>query len=86
MSPGWRFIYNEIKDRIWIPRCEEVKRLEEKANITKTDLKKRKNKPIETSETDETGDEDDRRKNNKKKIKTKNLEKENKNKLRKKLV
>jgi hypothetical protein len=38
----WNFIYDEIKRRIWIPRCEEIKRLEEKNEITKSDLRSRK--------------------------------------------
>ncbi|PKY31997.1 hypothetical protein RhiirB3_449892 [Rhizophagus irregularis] len=38
----WNFIYDEIKRRIWIPRCEEVKRLEEKEEIKKSDLRIKK--------------------------------------------
>ncbi|PKC62435.1 hypothetical protein RhiirA1_465141 [Rhizophagus irregularis] len=40
----WIFIYDEIKNRLSIPRCEEIKRLEEKANIQKLDLKKTRRK------------------------------------------
>ena len=35
----WNFIYDEIKNRIWIPRCEEVKRLEEKDGTRKWELR-----------------------------------------------
>ncbi|EXX74870.1 hypothetical protein GLOIN_2v1824527 [Rhizophagus irregularis DAOM 181602=DAOM 197198] len=35
----WNFIYDEIKNRLWIPRCEEVKRLEEKDGIRKWELR-----------------------------------------------
>ncbi|CAB4410360.1 unnamed protein product [Rhizophagus irregularis] len=38
----WNFIYDEIKERIWIPRCKEVARLEEKENIKKVDLRSKK--------------------------------------------
>ncbi|POG80787.1 uncharacterized protein OCT59_013976 [Rhizophagus irregularis] len=38
----WNFIYDEIKRRIWIPRCKEVKRLEEKDEIKKSDLRSKK--------------------------------------------
>ncbi|UZO04904.1 uncharacterized protein OCT59_025266 [Rhizophagus irregularis] len=38
----WMFVYDEIKNRLWIPRCEEIKRLEEKANIQKLDLRKKR--------------------------------------------
>jgi hypothetical protein len=69
----WRFLYNEIKNRIWIPRCKEVKRLEEKANIKKADLRKRK--IMEETILDKED------KNTKKKKTEENIEKENKNKL-----
>jgi hypothetical protein len=38
----WIFIYEEIKNRIWIPRCEEIKRLEEKEHIKKVDLRRKR--------------------------------------------
>lgn len=38
----WNFIYDELKKRIWIPRCEEIKRLEDAENIKKLDLRKKK--------------------------------------------
>ncbi|PKY49023.1 hypothetical protein RhiirA4_422629 [Rhizophagus irregularis] len=38
----WNFIYEELKTRIWIPRCEEIKRLEEKEGIQKIDLRKKR--------------------------------------------
>lgn len=68
----WRFTYNEIKNRIWIPRCNEVKRLEEIENIKKADLRKRKNDQEE--KLDEDGE-----KINKKKKKTEEKIEENKN-------
>lgn len=40
----WIFTYEEIKKRIWIPRCEEIKRLEEKEQINKSDLKRKREK------------------------------------------
>lgn len=73
----WRFTYNEIKNQIWIPRCDEIKRLEEKENIKKTDLRKRK---IDQK------DNLDKNKGKRKLKKTKtedNIEKTNKNKLEK---
>ncbi|UZO17702.1 uncharacterized protein OCT59_009043 [Rhizophagus irregularis] len=36
------FTYDEIKKRIWIPRCEEIKRLEEREQIKKIDLRRRR--------------------------------------------
>ncbi|PKC57728.1 hypothetical protein RhiirA1_472051 [Rhizophagus irregularis] len=36
------FTYDEIKKRIWIPRCEEIKRLEEKEQIKKIDLRRKR--------------------------------------------
>jgi hypothetical protein len=42
----WYFIYEELKERIWIPRCKEVARLEDLANIKKPELKlKKKEEP-----------------------------------------
>ncbi|POG67840.1 hypothetical protein GLOIN_2v1481232 [Rhizophagus irregularis DAOM 181602=DAOM 197198] len=38
----WNFIYDEIKKRIRIPRCDEIKRLEEKEEIKKSDLRLKK--------------------------------------------
>jgi hypothetical protein len=38
----WNFIYDKIKKRIWIPRCKEVRRLEEKEDIRKSDLRLKK--------------------------------------------
>ncbi|UZO17701.1 uncharacterized protein OCT59_009043 [Rhizophagus irregularis] len=38
----WMFTYDEIKKRIWIPRCEEIKRLEEREQIKKIDLRRRR--------------------------------------------
>ncbi|CAB4418539.1 unnamed protein product [Rhizophagus irregularis] len=38
----WNFIYDEIKKRIWILRCDEIKRLEEKEEIKKSDLRLKK--------------------------------------------
>ncbi|PKY51335.1 hypothetical protein RhiirA4_468305 [Rhizophagus irregularis] len=38
----WNFLYEELKNRIWIPRCDEVKRIEEKEGIMKSDLKKKR--------------------------------------------
>jgi hypothetical protein len=38
----WIFTYEEIKKRIWIPRCDEIKRLEEKEQIKKLDLRRKR--------------------------------------------
>jgi hypothetical protein len=66
----WNFIYNELRKRIWIPRCEEIKRLEEKEEIKKSDLRVKK----QDNQTDKL------EKENHKNIKTKeNIEKTNKN-------
>ncbi|UZO20642.1 uncharacterized protein OCT59_013065 [Rhizophagus irregularis] len=74
----WNFTYDEIKKRIWIPRCEEIKRLEDKVNIQKLDLRKKRER---LNEKLEDGTEKI------KKIKTEeNIEKLNKKDLIKKLV
>ncbi|GET65927.1 hypothetical protein RhiirA5_479867 [Rhizophagus irregularis] len=73
-------MYNEIKRRIWIPRCDEVKRLEEKINIKKADLRKNK------KDLNKFPDEDEKNDKNDKKLKTaEKLEKDNKNRLNKKI-
>ncbi|PKY25506.1 hypothetical protein RhiirB3_388813 [Rhizophagus irregularis] len=46
----WTYTYEEIKKRLWIPRCEEIKRLEEKEQIKKSDLRKKKIMMHETQE------------------------------------
>ncbi|PKC10132.1 hypothetical protein RhiirA5_374905 [Rhizophagus irregularis] len=74
----WRFTYNEIKNRIWIPRCDEVKRLEEKADIKKIDLRKRKNDPPNDLDRNNIIDSNERKINKKRKT-TKNIEKDRKN-------
>lgn len=38
----WNFIYEEIKKRIWIKRCEDIAEIEKKEGIEKKTLKKRK--------------------------------------------
>ncbi|POG62436.1 hypothetical protein GLOIN_2v1846470 [Rhizophagus irregularis DAOM 181602=DAOM 197198] len=38
----WMFTYDEIKKRIWIPRCEEIKRLEKREQIKKIDLRRKR--------------------------------------------
>ncbi|PKB94545.1 hypothetical protein RhiirA5_438521 [Rhizophagus irregularis] len=43
----WNFIYEEFKNRIWIPRCKEIKRLETKEGIQKMDLRKKRNRKDE---------------------------------------
>uniref|UniRef100_U9TS70 Uncharacterized protein n=1 Tax=Rhizophagus irregularis (strain DAOM 181602 / DAOM 197198 / MUCL 43194) TaxID=747089 RepID=U9TS70_RHIID len=40
----WNFVYEEFKQRIWIPRCDEINEIERKEGIQKTDLRKRKEK------------------------------------------
>ncbi|UZO08571.1 uncharacterized protein OCT59_028825 [Rhizophagus irregularis] len=40
----WNFIYEEIKRRIWIKRCDEIAEIEKKEDLAKMTLKKRKNK------------------------------------------
>ncbi|PKC14591.1 kinase-like protein [Rhizophagus irregularis] len=79
----WRFMYNEIKNRIWIPRCNEIKRLEEKMKIKKADLRRSKTNLTVFTEKDDEND-NDNRENNKKLTKTKGkLEKTYKNSLEK---
>ncbi|PKC12753.1 hypothetical protein RhiirA5_372843 [Rhizophagus irregularis] len=73
----WNFIYDELKKRIWIPRCEEIKFLEEKEGITKLDLKLRKQK-LKDDHNEES--ELEKIKNNKN---TKTKENKNKNKTNK---
>ncbi|PKK65142.1 hypothetical protein RhiirC2_868946 [Rhizophagus irregularis] len=76
----WMFVYDEIKNRLWIPRCEEIKRLEEKANIQKLDLRKKR------ESRRKFGGRQEKIKNNRKKIKTEEkLEKANRNKFNKKI-
>ncbi|PKB99260.1 hypothetical protein RhiirA5_430004 [Rhizophagus irregularis] len=48
----WNFIYKEFKNRIWIPRCEEIKRIEQKEGIQKIDLRKKRNRIDEDHMTD----------------------------------
>ncbi|PKY53047.1 hypothetical protein RhiirA4_471056 [Rhizophagus irregularis] len=73
----WNFTYDEIKKRIWIPRCEEIKRLEDKVNIQKLDLRKKRER---LNENLEDGTEKI------KKIKTEeNIEKLNKKRFNKKI-
>ncbi|CAB4439657.1 unnamed protein product [Rhizophagus irregularis] len=79
----WRFTYKEIKNRIWIPRCDEVKRLEEKADIKKADLRKRKNDSINDLDSVSISDSDKGK--IKKRKTTENIEKERKNRLTKKI-
>ncbi|CAB5362275.1 unnamed protein product [Rhizophagus irregularis] len=38
----WNFIYNEFKNRIWQPRCDEIARLEQIMGIQKQDLKRKR--------------------------------------------
>lgn len=38
----WNFTYEELRSRIWIPRCEEISRLEKIEGIQKQDLKKKR--------------------------------------------
>jgi hypothetical protein len=40
----WNFVYEEFKQGIWIPRCDEINEIERKEGIQKTDLRKRKEK------------------------------------------
>ncbi|PKC14087.1 hypothetical protein RhiirA5_409828 [Rhizophagus irregularis] len=40
----WNFIYEEIKKRIWIKRCEDIAEIEKKEGIEKKTLKKRRSK------------------------------------------
>lgn len=39
-------------NRIWIPRCEEIKRIEQKEGIQKIDLRKKRNRIDEDHMTD----------------------------------
>ncbi|PKB96285.1 hypothetical protein RhiirA5_435086 [Rhizophagus irregularis] len=75
----WNFIYDEMKNRLWIPRCEEVKRLEEKDGIRKWELRLSKqsldssierNVDIENNKNEKTNDKSDKKEKNiiKKKI------------------
>ncbi|PKY61106.1 hypothetical protein RhiirA4_521054 [Rhizophagus irregularis] len=73
----WRFVYNEIKNRIWIPRCDEVKRLEEKDGIKKAELRKRKNE--KDTDLDNNSNSETKQRKNKKTKTTENIEKEKKN-------
>ncbi|PKK60052.1 hypothetical protein RhiirC2_793922 [Rhizophagus irregularis] len=34
----WNFVYEEFRQRIWIPRCDEIKEIERKEGIQKMDL------------------------------------------------
>jgi hypothetical protein len=47
----WNFMYDELKRRIWIPRCEEIKRLEEKDEIKKSELILKKKQTIDENST-----------------------------------
>ncbi|PKY23268.1 hypothetical protein RhiirB3_437422 [Rhizophagus irregularis] len=47
----WNFIYEEIKRRIWIKRCEDIAELEKKEGLEKMILKKRKIKEISEERT-----------------------------------
>ncbi|PKC66955.1 hypothetical protein RhiirA1_394086 [Rhizophagus irregularis] len=47
----WDFIYEEIKRRIWIKRCEDIAELEKKEGLEKMILKKRKIKEISEERT-----------------------------------
>ncbi|UZO02583.1 uncharacterized protein OCT59_021062 [Rhizophagus irregularis] len=69
----WNFIYDEIKNRLWILRCEEVKRLEEKDGIRKWEL--RLNKPASDSSSIERNIDIENIKNEKTKDKTDKKEK-----------
>ncbi|PKC09568.1 hypothetical protein RhiirA5_415501 [Rhizophagus irregularis] len=40
----WNFVYEEFRQRIWIPRCDEIKEIERKEDIQKMDLRKRKDR------------------------------------------
>jgi hypothetical protein len=77
----WMFTYDEIKNRLWIPRCEEIKRLEEKANIQKLDLRKKRERQEDNIE-DKT---EDQIKQDKKTKTEENLEKLNKKRFNKKI-
>ncbi|PKY30268.1 hypothetical protein RhiirB3_392431 [Rhizophagus irregularis] len=66
----WNFIYDEMKNRLWIPRCEEVKRLEEKDGIRKWELRLSKqsldssierNVDIEKNKNEKTNDKSDKK-------------------------
>ncbi|PKC61474.1 hypothetical protein RhiirA1_466495 [Rhizophagus irregularis] len=46
----WNFTYDELKKKIWIPRCDEIKRLEDRENIKKLDLRKKREITIEELE------------------------------------
>ncbi|PKB99447.1 hypothetical protein RhiirA5_429683 [Rhizophagus irregularis] len=81
----WIFVYNEIRDRIWIQRCEEIKRLEEKNNIKKSDLRKRKPNSEGTLGEDDEEITENKNKNKKKQKTEGKLEKDKKNKLKKKI-
>ncbi|UZO04242.1 uncharacterized protein OCT59_024633 [Rhizophagus irregularis] len=71
------FTYDEIKNRLWIPLCEEIKRLEEKANIQKLDLRKKRERQEDKTE--------DQIKRDKKTKTEENLEKLNKKRFNKKI-
>ncbi|GET57754.1 hypothetical protein GLOIN_2v1771092 [Rhizophagus irregularis DAOM 181602=DAOM 197198] len=73
----WMFTYDEIKNRLWIPLCEEIKRLEEKANIQKLDLRKKRERQEDKTE--------DQIKRDKKTKTEENLEKLNKKRFNKKI-
>jgi hypothetical protein len=38
----WNFIYEEFRKRIWIPRCDEITRIEHEEGIQKIDLWKKR--------------------------------------------
>ncbi|PKY60337.1 hypothetical protein RhiirA4_483926 [Rhizophagus irregularis] len=61
----WRFMYNGIKNHIWIPRCNEIKRLEEKRNIKKIDLRRSNINLTNNSEKEDEKDSKDEGKNKK---------------------
>ncbi|PKY47335.1 hypothetical protein RhiirA4_462488 [Rhizophagus irregularis] len=70
----WNFIYDEIKSRIWIPRCEEIKRLEEKDEIKKFELKLKKKQTIDENSKDNIENiKNKKTEDNYEKIKKKNL-------------
>ncbi|PKY52519.1 hypothetical protein RhiirA4_496862 [Rhizophagus irregularis] len=76
----WIFAYEEIKKRIWIPRCDEIKRLEEKEHIKKVGLRKRKRKEQEDLIEEEQVIDLEKIKKQKTKEKLDKKEKTNKNK------
>ncbi|PKB94238.1 hypothetical protein RhiirA5_439244 [Rhizophagus irregularis] len=46
----WNFIYNEFKNRIWQPRCDEIARLEQIIGIQKQDLKRKRKQELNEEE------------------------------------